>query len=64
MDIVATLIILVLVVLVGLAYILGKKIGRMSAEKNLPELLKQAREDATKRSRSVLTGQFSEQLAP
>ena len=64
MELITILIIIVLLVLIFIAYIIGNKIGKMSAERNLPELIQTAREDATKRSRSVLTGQFSEQLAP
>ncbi len=39
-------------------------IGRLLAERAFAQRLKEAREDAIKRSRAVLGGQFSEQLAP
>ena len=45
------------------AFFLGTKIGQLSASKHLTKEIKIAREDAVKRSRSVLNGQFSEQLA-
>jgi predicted Holliday junction resolvase-like endonuclease len=48
--------------LIGLA--LGKRGGRLEAEKELPSRLSAEREDAVKRSRAVLGGQVAEQLAP
>lgn len=47
-----------------LAYALGKKLGRLQAEKDLERRIPEEREEAIKRSRAVLSGQFSEQLAP
>ncbi|QEJ96519.1 hypothetical protein DWQ65_07630 [Treponema phagedenis] len=38
--------------------------GKLTARKEMQRLLKEAREDAVKRSRAVLGGQFSEQIAP
>lgn len=64
MDLTTILIIILLLLFIVIAFVVGKKIGEMQTEKNLPKLIQSAREDATKRSRSVLTGQFSEQLAP
>lgn len=46
----------------GLA--LGKRGGRLEAEKGLPDRLARERGDAVKRSRAVLSGQAAEQLAP
>jgi predicted Holliday junction resolvase-like endonuclease len=43
---------------------LGRKAGRLEAERELPELLAAERGDAVKRSRAVLAGLASEQLAP
>lgn len=43
---------------------LGIFIGRLKAEKAFASRLEGERNDAVKRSRSVLGGQFSEQLAP
>ena len=46
-----------------IAFFLGTKIGRLSASKYLTKEIKIAREDAVKRSRAVLNGQFAEQFA-
>ena len=46
-----------------IAFFLGTRIGQLSASKHLTKEIKIAREDAIKRSRAVLNGQFSEQLA-
>ncbi len=43
---------------------LGMYIGRLKAEKTFSSRVESERSDAVKRSRSVLGGQFSEQLAP
>ena len=43
---------------------LGYKLGSMAKEHEWTEKLPKLREESVKRSRSVLTGQFSEQLAP
>ena len=61
-----TIIILILVglILVVLAFIVGKKIGEMKKDKEWQEILPEHRKDAILRSRAVLTGQFSEQIAP
>jgi predicted Holliday junction resolvase-like endonuclease len=48
--------------LIGL--FLGKRHGRLEAEKRLPEQLQAERSDALKRSRATLGGQVAEQLAP
>lgn len=58
------LIVLAAIILVVIGYFLGRKLGYLQAQKDLPGLITVAREDAIKRSRSVLSGQFSEQLAP
>lgn len=49
--------------LLAIAFILGAKIGKLSASKHLTKEIKIARADAVKRSRAVLNGQFSEQFA-
>jgi len=46
----------------GLA--LGRRAGRLEAERGLKEAELEARADAVRRSRAVLTGQIGEQLAP
>jgi predicted Holliday junction resolvase-like endonuclease len=43
---------------------LGRRAGRLEAERGLPGRLASEREDAVKRSRAVLGGLASEQLAP
>lgn len=58
----AALALFVLVLLLGLA--IGKRQGRLEAERGLPERLEREREDAVRRSRSVIGGQTAEQLAP
>jgi len=57
-----TIIILAVLIIVALiiGYFIGKKITQHNWEDKLPEI----REDAIKKSRAVLGGQFSEQLAP
>ena len=46
----------------GLA--LGRRNGRLEAERELPDRLVSEREDAVKRSRAVVGGQVAEQIAP
>jgi predicted Holliday junction resolvase-like endonuclease len=61
MDFYETLILVgVVFILVILGFILGKLFADRKWEEKVPEI----REDAIKRSRAVLGGQFSEQLAP
>ncbi len=55
-------ILLILVLVLGLA--LGRKQGRLEAERDLPGLVEKERADAVKRSRAVIGGQTAEQLAP
>lgn len=58
------LIIIGCVVLLVLGIIIGRRLGLLEARNMLPEIIRREREDASKRSRSVLGGLFSEQLAP
>ncbi len=66
MEITLFTILFLLVFLVGLliAYSLGKRIGRFHRDKYWNEQIPLQRKEAIERSRSVLGGQFSEQLAP
>ena len=48
--------------LAGLA--LGRRTGRLEAERGLPDRLASERDDAVKRSRAVVGGQVAEQVAP
>lgn len=43
---------------------LGRRAGRLEAEKDLPDRLEAERDDAVRRSRAVVGGQVAEQLAP
>ena len=43
---------------------IGYLIGKFVAKKELKEQIPEIREDAVKQSRAVLSGQFSEQIAP
>ena len=52
------------ILILTFVYFAGKKIGQLSAQKNLSSLLKEERNDAVKRSRSVIGGLVSEQFAP
>jgi len=61
----AMVVLLVSICVVGvLAYRMGKKRGRLEAQLTERDRLELARKDAVERSRSVLSGQISEQLAP
>jgi len=51
---------LAVLILLFIGYLVGKKIGDMSWEQRVPGI----REEAVKKSRAVIGGQFSEQLAP
>ena len=57
-----TIVVLSVLIFIALfvGYFVGKKIAAHSLQKQIPEI----REDAIKKSRAVLGGQFSEQLAP
>ena len=61
-----TIIILAVVFLVGLAiaFYLGQKIGSYKKHKEWEDALPQHRQEAIMRSRAVLGGHFSENLAP
>lgn len=52
-----------LIILLGTALVFYL-IGRLAAELTFKKREKEARRDAVQKSRSVLTGKFSEQLAP
>ena len=53
-----------IVALVFLILYTGYLIGKYIAQKQLREKIPEIREDAIKHSRAVLSGQFSEQIAP
>jgi len=60
------IIVLIFIFLVGLAvsYFIGLKLGEVRRENFWLENLKNHRKDAVVRSRSILVGQFSEQMSP
>ena len=58
LELIAMLILLAIILYIG--YLLGKYISKKQFEERIPSL----REDAVKQSRAVLSGQFSEQIAP
>ncbi len=58
------IIISIAIILIVIAYVVGNKIGALKVEKTIDDKVKAARLDAANRSRAVLQGQFSEQLAP
>ena len=49
-----------LLVILFIGFLMGKYIAKKQHEEKIPDL----REDAIKQSRAVLSGQFSEQIAP
>lgn len=58
------LIYVILIILILVAFFIGRLIGKLSSEKTFKERILDARKDATNRSRSIMQGQISEQLAP
>ncbi len=54
----------IIVLLLMLVYKAGKKTGNLEASIHHAQEIEEAREDAIKRSRSVLGGQIAEQIAP
>jgi predicted Holliday junction resolvase-like endonuclease len=61
MDLPATLFVIFILIITAAVFY---AIGRLVAERGFRDRLQGAREDAAKRSRAVIGGQFSEQLAP
>lgn len=64
MDITTIIILIVLLIGLGIAYWLGQKTGSLRKDREWEELLPSHRKDAIMKSRAVLGGHFSEQLAP
>lgn len=60
---IAILIIFVLIIL-ALIFFLGKTIGSLSAKSKIEKQIRSERNDAVKRSRAVIGGQVTEQMAP
>lgn len=53
-----------LIVVLALGLLVGRRAGRLEAERGLPDRIALEREDAVKRSRAVLGGLAAEQAAP
>lgn len=53
-----------IIVFAAVFFLLGKFIGNLETKLRLQKTIRSEREDAVKRSRSVLGGQITEQLAP
>ena len=62
MVLITVIVVAVLFLVIG--YFVGKKIGAERKEAEWEEKVPEIREEAIKKSRAVLGGQFSEQLAP
>jgi len=56
--------ILLTLIIIYIGYLAGKKAGEIKTNAEWKDNLPNIRNDAVKRSRAVLSGQFSEQLAP
>ncbi len=55
---------IILALLAIIAFFLGKLIGKLQSEKTFKQRLLEARKDSLNRSRAVIQGQISEQIAP
>lgn len=64
MDLTIPIIVLVALILIVLAYIIGLKVGSFRKHREWEGALPGLKKEAIMKSRAVLGGQFSEQLAP
>ena len=64
MDIITIILIIVFLIGLGIAYWLGIKTGSFRRDKHWEKQLPEYRKEAIMKSRAVLGGHFSEQLAP
>ena len=55
---------IVFLIILYVGYLIGSFIQKIKNQKELRDKIPELRKDAISKSRSVLTGQFSEQLAP
>lgn len=55
---------LALLLLIIVAYVIGKKIGEYQASQYMDEVIRAERKDAIKRSKAVMKGQISEEITP
>lgn len=58
------IIIVLLFFAIILSFVFGKALGKRQMFEVMQDVIEDERKDAIKRSRSVLTGQFSEQISP
>lgn len=58
------LIALIFIALIAIIFFTGKAIGTLSAKNKIEKQIRTERNDAVKRSRAVIGGQVTEQLAP
>jgi predicted Holliday junction resolvase-like endonuclease len=56
--------IFILFIIITLFYIMGKKVGELSANKNWEHNMPSLRKEIAKSSRSIIKGQVTEQIAP
>ncbi|MEK6963604.1 MAG: Holliday junction resolvase-like protein [Nanoarchaeota archaeon] len=64
MDVLTFFLVFLVVIFILIGFWLGQKYGLVKAKMDWQKRLPSEREDAVQRSRAVLSGQFSEQLAP
>ncbi len=63
-DLSIVLVLIIFILAIIISYLIGNKIGKFKSDKNWEGEIENHRKDAVVRSRAVLSGQFSEQLAP
>ncbi len=64
MDFITIILIIIFLIGIGIAYSVGRKAGAFKRDKHWEKQIPEYRKEAISKSRSVLTGNFSEQLAP
>ena len=60
----AAVLICISIILILTAFALGRAFGKLETERTQDKLIRSQRKDAVRRSRAVIGGQVSEQLAP
>lgn len=64
MDVYYSLVIVALLMMILISFLAGKAIGKRYMFDVMQSVIEKERADAIKKSRGVLTGQFSEQISP
>ena len=64
MDFITIILILIFLIGIGIAYSVGRRFGRFQRDKYWEKQIPEYRKQAIEKSRAVLRGNFSEQLAP